>query len=90
VKIANKFSEALSFEEQILYVLSIIKKGSANEIAIELIELKAVAAEEEVADITMHTERSLEKLLKENKVKLLKENHERKRFIIAEPGIDSF
>jgi hypothetical protein len=84
MKIPEHFSDELSFEEQLLYVLSVLKKGSANEIAIELMELKGVSSEEEVADLTVHTERELEKLQAERRVKALKEGHEKKRYVIAE------
>ena len=84
MKIPEHFSDELSFEEQLLYVLSVLKKGSANEIVIELMELKGISSEEGVSDLTVHTERELEKLRMEKKVSVLKERHEKKRYVIGE------
>lgn len=83
-KIPANFSEELSFEQQTLYVLSKLKKGSAGEIAAELMELKGVASEEGVADLTIHVERQLEKLCAGGIVKPIREKHEKKRYFISE------
>ena len=84
MKIPEHFSDELSFEEQLLYVLSVLKKGSANEIAIELMELKGISSEEGVSDLAVHTERELERLQMEKKVNVLRERHEKKRYVIGE------
>jgi len=83
VPIPQHYSSALSFEEQLLYVLSQLKKGSAGEIAIELMELRSVSTEEGVADLTVHTEKLLEKLCADHQVEIVRERHEKKRYKIS-------
>lgn len=85
-KIPANFSEGLSFEQQIFFVLSKLKKGSAGEIAAELMELKGVASEDGVADLITHVERQLEKLCAERTVQAIREKHEKKRYLISEKG----
>jgi hypothetical protein len=80
--IPQHYSSALSFEQQLLYALSKLKKGSAGEIAIELMELQGVSTEEGVADLTIHTEKQLEKLCTDGQVEIVRENHEKKRYKI--------
>lgn len=81
-KIPANFSEELSFEQQALFVLSKLKKGSAGEIAAELMELKGVASEHGVADLTVYVERQLEKLSAEGTIQAIREKHEKKRYLI--------
>jgi hypothetical protein len=66
VPIRQHCSSLLSFEEQLLYVLLQLKKRSAGEIAIELMKLQGVSTEEGVANLTIHTEKQLEKLCADN------------------------
>lgn len=80
--IPQQYSSALSFEQQLLYALSKLKKGSAGEIAIELMELQGISTEEGVADLTVHTEKQLKKLCKDGKVEIVRERHEKKRYKI--------
>jgi hypothetical protein len=80
--IPQHYSSMLSFEEQLLYVLSQLKKASAGEIAIELMELQGVSTEEGVADLTIHTEKQLEKLGADGRIETVGERHERKRYKI--------
>jgi DNA-binding PadR family transcriptional regulator len=81
--IAKHFSEASSIRDMILYVLSVMHKGSAAEVAAEIVELQGIASEEEVADITITIEQELEKLLEEGLVKELREHRQRKRYLLA-------
>ena len=43
--IPTHFSEKLTLREQILYVLSVLKKGAASEVAMELMELIMIRME---------------------------------------------
>jgi hypothetical protein len=74
------FSDKLPLREQILYVLSVVKKGAPSEVAAELMELRGVSSEEAVADLTMDTQQELEKLLAEGSVHLIREKREKKRY----------
>ena len=81
--IPQHFSDNLSFEQQLLYALSKLKKGSVNEIAIEIMELKGISTEDEVEDLTIQTKKQLEKLCAQGQVSVLKEKHEKRRFAIS-------
>ena len=76
------FSNKLSFSEQVMYVLSLMKKGAASEVTMELIELKGVSSEEGVAELTIETEHELEKLADAGAVVVLKERREKKRYAL--------
>jgi hypothetical protein len=82
ITIPQHYSTTLSFEEQVLYVLSHLRRGSLSEIAIELMELQGVSTEEAVADLTIYTEKQLEKLCADGQVEIVKERHEKKRYRI--------
>ena len=87
MNIPSHFSDELPFEQQLLYVLSLLKKGSAKEIAAELTELKGISSEDGVADLTVYTERQLEKLYMEGKVMPVKEKHEKRRYTIVDSAV---
>ena len=77
MNVPTQFSEDASFREQVLYVLSVLHKGSAGEVATELMELKGVSTEEGVAELTIDTARELEKLCEEGKVEIIRESGKR-------------
>ena len=81
--IPDKFSDKLSFSEQVLYTLSVLKKGAAGEVAMELMELKGVASEEGVAELTIETEQELDRLCTQGVVHLLKEKRQKNRYTLA-------
>ena len=81
--IPDKFSDNLSFSEQVLYALSVLKKGAAGEIAMELMELKGVASEEGVAELTIETEQELERLITKGMVHLVKEKRQKNRYTLT-------
>jgi hypothetical protein len=80
----GQFSDTDSFREQVLYVLSHLKKGSADEVAMELMELKGIASEEGVAELTIETEQELLRLMEEGKLQLVREKREKKRYSLKE------
>ena len=69
-------------QQMILHALDIMKKGSADEIAMEIMEEKGITSEEEVAELIIETKEELEKLLEAGKVKKIKPHHEKTRFVI--------
>jgi DNA-binding PadR family transcriptional regulator len=81
--IAKHFSEASSIRDKILYVLSLMHKGSAAEIAAEIVELQGIASEEEVAEIAITIEQELEKLCEEGVVNELREHRQKKRYLLT-------
>jgi len=76
------FSEKLTLREQILYVLSVLKKGAASEVAMELMELKGISSEEGVAELTIETEQELEKMCEAGSIEIIKERREKKRYTL--------
>ena len=86
--IPKQFDHAVTFSEQVLYVLSVIKKGSATEVAIELMELKGISSEDGVAELTIQTEKELESLLHSGIVKIIREKREKNRYVIKDVWIE--
>lgn len=81
--IPTHFTDAVSLRDKILYVLSVMHKGSAGEIAMEIIELQGIASEEGVGDMTVDTESELDKMCEEGLVAPLKEHRQKKRYVVA-------
>jgi len=73
MNIPKHFSPQQSLPEQILYVLSLLKKATADEIAMELMELKGISTEEGVASLNIEVENALNQLHEERLVKQLTE-----------------
>lgn len=82
MNIPAHYSDKLPFGEQILYVLSVLKKGAASEVAMELMELKGISSEEGVAELTIETEQELERMYEAGTIEVVKEHREKKRYII--------
>jgi hypothetical protein len=56
------FSNQLSLDEKVLYVLSLLKRATADEVAMEIMELQGTTTEEGVAELTISTAESLHHL----------------------------
>ena len=69
-------------QEMILHALGIMKKGSADEIAMEIMEEKGISTEEEVAELIIETKEELEKLLESGVVKKIKPHREKTRYVL--------
>ena len=69
-------------QQLILHSLNIMKKGSADEIAMEIMEEKGISAEEEVAELIIETKEELEKLLESGLVKKIKPHREKTRYVL--------
>ena len=81
----SHYNAAGSLREKILYVLSTMKKGSANEVALEVMELDGVSSEDGVADITTDTGEELRKLWHEGVVDKLREHRQKVRYTLHGP-----
>ena len=84
MKIPTHFSDGLSFREQVLYVLHTMKKAAASEVTMELLELKGVSSEEEVAELTIETEQELGKLFEAGAILVIKEKREKNRYTLKQ------
>lgn len=80
------FSDKLPLREQILYVLSLMKKGAATEVAMGLIELKGVSSEEGVAELTVQVEQELEKIFETEAVIAVKGHRQKNRYAMKSEG----
>lgn len=83
---SGHFDEAISLRERILHVLSLMHKGSAREVAAEVVELQGIASEEGVAEVTVDIENELEKMLEEGVVVEVKEHRQKKRYSLPDGG----
>ena len=81
--IPQSFAEAGTLRDKIFFALSVMQKGSAEEIATEIVELQGIASEEGVADITLDVETEMEKLLEEGAVETVKEHRQKKRYALT-------
>lgn len=70
----------LPLQDRIMQVLSLMKKGSPNEIAIELMELQGISTEEGVEELAVETEEELEKLCEAGVVERIKEHRQKTRY----------
>ncbi len=66
--IPTEYNEQLSLREQVAYVISLLQKASADTIAMELMELRGLAAEEEVANTVVEVKNELENMRQEQLV----------------------
>lgn len=78
-----------SLREKILYVLSTMKKGSAGEVALEVMELDGVSSEDGVADMATDTSEELKKLWHEGVVDKLREHRQRVRYTLHGPAVSA-
>lgn len=69
-------------QDSILEILSILKEGTADEIAMEIMERKGISSEEGVADLTMDTKKELKKLCEAGKVKMIRTHGAKKRYTL--------
>ena len=66
--------------EQIIYVLSLLKKATADEVAMEIMELQGTATEEGVAELTIATTEALQQMQKEGRLKMETESDKQTRY----------
>jgi hypothetical protein len=78
--IPQHFTEAETLRAKVLYVLSVIHKASADEVALEIMELQGIASEEGVAALTIDVEEELQRLCDEGDVTIVKEHRQKKRY----------
>lgn len=72
--------EHMSLQDKVKHVLSILKKGSPDEVAMEIMEMQGIAAEEGVAELTLETTELLERLCEDGVVEKVKEPRQKVRY----------
>jgi hypothetical protein len=80
MNLPEHFNENLSFRERILYVLRKLHKASADEVAMEIMELQGISTEDGVADLTEDTKEELSKLNNEGIVTKVKDHRQKLRY----------
>ncbi len=80
------FTKQLSLKEQILFVLSILKKATADEVTMELMELKGIATEEGVANLTIEVKNELKKMQEAHLLKQVTETDKQVRYVVNRAG----
>ena len=80
--IPEKYTDAHTLRDKVLYVLSVQEKGSANEVAMEIMELEGISTEEGVADLTREIEKEMARLREEGMVEKLKEHRQKVRYVV--------
>ncbi len=85
--IPQSFAEATTLRDKILFTLSLMHKGSAEELASEIAELQGTASEEGVAEINLAVEKELDKLLEEGGGEVVKEHRQKKRYALSDQNV---
>jgi hypothetical protein len=75
--------ENMSLVDKIKHVLSILKKGSPDEVAMEIMERQGVASENGVEELTVETTELLEKLCEEGVVTRVKDHRQKVRYSLT-------
>jgi hypothetical protein len=84
MNIPSDYSDELPFREQVLYALSLIRRGTVAEVMVELIELKGLSTEESVADLTIETSEELEKMSREKVIETSTDDNNNQTYFIWE------
>jgi len=80
--VPSNFSVNLSLGEKIVYVLSLLKKATADEIAMEIMELEGVSTEEGVAELTIEVQQELQKLHDEGAATFVTEHDKKVKYFL--------
>lgn len=78
--IPQHFPETATLREKILYLLSILHKASADEVAMEIMELQGIASEDGVGALTIDVDEEIQRLCDEGLVVPIKEHRQKKRY----------
>ncbi len=80
MKVPINYANSLSLKEKVLYVLSQLKKATADEVAMEIMEFQGTTTEEGVAELTIATTEALKLLQHEGLVKMETEKDKQIRY----------
>jgi len=80
------FSDSLSLSEQILYALATMKEATADTIVTELMELRGIATEDGLEDLTIDINKELEKLFEAGRIKKEGSQNESVYTFLAQPN----
>jgi len=74
------FSIHLTTDQKVLYALSLLKRATADEVAMEIMELQGTTTEEGVAELTISTAETLHHLQHQGILKMETESDKQIRF----------
>lgn len=80
--IPGKYSPDLSLGNRIMYIISVLKKPTADEVAMELMELQGISTEESVSELRRDTEQELKNLCNAGTIIKVKEHHQKTTYIL--------
>jgi hypothetical protein len=80
------FSDSLSLSEQILYALATLKEATADTIVTELMELRGIATEDGLEDLTIEINKELEKLFEAGRIRKEGSQNESVYAFLAQPN----
>jgi hypothetical protein len=83
---ASIYPANASINDKILYVLSLLKKATADEVAMEIMELQATSSEEGVAELTIATSEALKQMQHQGLLKMETENDKQTRYSLKHLG----
>lgn len=72
----------LGFQEKIIHALTMIKMGSAEEIASQIVELEGITSEEGVAEVVIAVREGAEKLAEAGDLEVVRNKHASKRYVL--------
>jgi hypothetical protein len=78
----SNYSARLSLSEKISYVLSLLRKATTDEIAMEIMELEGISSEEGVADLTIEVHETLQKLHEDGAVAFVTEHDKKVKYFL--------
>lgn len=82
MNVPEGFSNNLSLNEKVLYVLSLLKKATADEVTMEIMELQGTVTEEGVAELTITTTEALKQMQHDGVVKMETESDKQTRYAL--------
>lgn len=80
--VPSTYNTALLINEKVLYVLSLLKKATVDEVAMEIMELDGISSEEGLAEMTIEIGEALEKLHDEGTVTFVTTQEKKVKYFI--------
>ncbi|MGN6619228.1 MAG: hypothetical protein ACTHJ5_18780 [Ilyomonas sp.] len=78
----STYSSDLPINQKIRYVLSLLKKATADEITMEIMELQGISTEEGVAALTIEITEALDKMQQSHHLKKVTEPDKKTYFFL--------
>jgi hypothetical protein len=81
--VPEKYSSTSSLRDKIIYVISVLKSPTPDEVAMEIMELQGISTEDGVADLRKDTAEELKRLCAAGLVVKVKEHHKKTTYILS-------